>query len=108
VTVAARADWSNEKAAQDDNLGLLERVAQTQSMEVGAALVASDHVGEAVLGMVQAGASSEDVLSGLVMAGMLRRRQRLADRLPVVGRLLARRSIGYERVLPHDAEVRPS
>jgi len=91
-----------EEATQPLHGDLLEHLARTECMEVGAALVANDNVGAAVLGMVEAGATTEDVLSGLVMAGLLRRRQRWTDRLPLLGRLLTRHSLGFERVPTSD------
>jgi len=59
-----------------------ERLASNHAMEMGAALVRRDRAGEAILGMAEAGAPPEDVMAGLVMAGLARRVIRIRDRLP--------------------------
>jgi hypothetical protein len=80
-------------------------VASQRSKEVGAALHSRDRVGEAVLGMTEAGATTTEVLSGLVMAGLLRHREQRLRRVPGLGKYLLRRSLPYELVLPSDGEV---
>ena len=67
---------------------------------VGAAVTAAERVEETVAAMIGAGADISEVLNGLVMAGLLRPRQRRLDRFPLVGGLLTRRSVGYEPVPP--------
>lgn len=66
----------------DDPHAAAERLAENHAMEMGSALARQDRVGEAVLAMIETGAQPDDVISGLVMAGMARRVRRFRDFLP--------------------------
>lgn len=58
------------------------RLADGWAATVGAALAQHDKTGEAVLAMAEAGAQPDDIMAGLVMAGLARRVDRLRDRIP--------------------------
>ena len=84
----------------DEREHVLAGLAASEPGTVGAAVTAAERVEETVAAMISAGADISEVLDGLVMAGLLRPRQRRRDRLPLVGGLLTRRSVGYEPVAP--------
>jgi hypothetical protein len=70
-------------------------------MEMGEALAKRDRVAEAVLGMAEAGAHPDEVIAGLVMAGLVRKVPVPLFRLP--GR---RRRPRFEFVDTEESEQR--